>query len=81
MIDVMEFFGIYLVNFCKLLSTDFFPLLTYRKSRMRSAVSGSSTHHAILRHSVRSFFLVYGEDGNEGLDQAMGTKVERRTNL
>ena len=48
---------------------------------MRSAVSGSSTHHAILRHGVRSFFLACGEDGDDGLDKAMETKVERRTNL
>jgi len=81
MIDVMEVFGIYLVNFCKLLYTDLSPLAKYRKSRMLPAVSGSSTHHAIPRHGVRSFFLVYREDGDEGLYQAMRTKVERRTNL
>jgi hypothetical protein len=38
-------------------------------------------HHAILRHGARSFFLAYGEDYDEGLDQAMGTKVDHRTNL
>ena len=27
------------------------------------------------------FFLPYGEDGDDGLDQTMGTKVERRTNI
>lgn len=27
------------------------------------------------------FFLACGEDGDEGLDQAMETKVERRTSL
>jgi len=26
-------------------------------------------------------FLAYGEDGDDGLDRAMGTKVERRTNI
>ena len=57
MIDVMEFFATYLVHFCKLLCTDFSPLTTYRKSQIRSAVSGNSTHHAILRHGVRSFFF------------------------
>jgi hypothetical protein len=46
-----------------------------------SAVSGSWKYHAILRHGARSFFLAYGEDGDEGFDQAMGTKVERHTNL
>jgi hypothetical protein len=81
MIDVIEFFTTCLVNFYKLLYTDFSPLTTYRKSQMRSAVSGSSTYHAILRHGVRYFFLAYREDGDEGLDQAMGTKVERPTHL
>ena len=40
---------------------------------MLSAVSCSSTHHAILRHGARSFFLAYGEDGDEGFDQVMGS--------
>ena len=48
---------------------------------MLSAVSGSSTHHVILRHGARSFSLAYGEDDDEGFDQAMGVKVERRTNF
>jgi hypothetical protein len=60
-------FCTYLVKFCELFHTDFSPLTMYRKSRMRSAFSGNSTHHAILRHGVRSSFLVYGEDGDEGL--------------
>jgi hypothetical protein len=38
--------------------------------------------HAILRHGARPFFfLAYGEDGGEGLDQTTGTKVGRRTIL
>jgi hypothetical protein len=82
MIDVIKFFGIYLQNFCKLLHIDFSFLATYRKSQMRSAVSSSSAIHAILGHGARFFFpLAYWEDGDKGLDQAMETKVERRTNL
>jgi hypothetical protein len=38
-------------------------------------------HHAIFRLGARSFFLAYVEDGDEGLDQAMGTKVESGTIL
>jgi hypothetical protein len=37
--------------------------------------------HAILRHGARLFFLAYGDDGGEGLDQTTGTKVGRRTIL
>jgi hypothetical protein len=37
-------------------------------------------HHAIVRHGVRLSLLAYGELG-DGLDQAMGTKVGRRTIL
>jgi hypothetical protein len=48
---------------------------------MLSAVLGSQMHHAILRHGARSFILAYGEDGDDGLDQAKETKVERHTNL
>jgi hypothetical protein len=38
-------------------------------------------HHAILRHGARCFFLACGEDGDEGLDQVMGTKDEHSTIL
>jgi len=48
---------------------------------MLSTVPGISTHHAILRHGALSFCLAYGEDGDDGLDQAMGTKVERHTKI
>jgi len=44
---IIESFGIYLVNFCKLLYIDFSPLATQRKSWMLSAVSGSLKLHAI----------------------------------
>jgi len=37
--------------------------------------------HAILTHGARHFFLTYGEDGGDGLDQTTGTKVGRRTIL
>ena len=55
MFDVKEISGIYLLNFCNLFYTDFSPLAKYRKLWMRSAVSGSSTHHAIICHGVRFF--------------------------
>jgi len=48
---------------------------------MLSAVSDSWTHHAILRHGARSFFLAYGENYDVELDQVMGTKVDRPTKL
>jgi len=60
MIDAMEFFGIYFVKYCKLFYTDLSALPKYRKSRMMSGVSGSSTHHAILRHGEPSFFWLMG---------------------
>jgi len=58
---------------------DFSPMATYRKWRMLSAVLGSEMHHAILRQGARYFFLGNGENGDERLDQTMGTKVESRT--
>ena len=48
---------------------------------MLSAVSGSLTHHAIYVTARGSIFLVYGEDGDKELHQAMGTKVKRCPNL
>jgi hypothetical protein len=56
MIDVMEFFGIFWYLFVSYFIRIFFPLAMYRKSWMRSAVSGSSTHDVIKRHGVRSFY-------------------------
>jgi len=70
-----------LVNCCELLYIDFSPLATCGKSRMLSAFSGISTNHTILRHGALFFFLAYGENGDDWLHKAMGTKAKRRTNL
>jgi hypothetical protein len=48
---------------------------------MLSADLGGLVHHPILRHGARLSFLAHGEHGDEGLDQAMETKVGLRTIL
>jgi hypothetical protein len=69
-------------NWQVFVSIRFSPLATYRKFRILSADLGGYMQHAILRHGARLFFfLAYGEDSGEGLDQTAGTKVGRRTVL
>jgi hypothetical protein len=46
-----------------------------------SAGLGGYVHHAVLHHDARLSFLTHGEHGDEGFDQAIGTKIGLRTIL